>query len=952
MAKKEKTPAKAKPAKKAEAPVQEETPVVKQEPQTEVSPSAEKRPQKGKKPAKQHLSRKEKKALYKEQLALEKSLVAEGRIPPRAKYVPRGIMWRVLSVCLAFFLGILACIGGLVGGALWLGTKKSMKDLFGMINMDYSKYLSESYAELPLIDFAQSVAKLDFSSLKGISDVTPLLRSTLEKTNEQLGALGVRLDIDELIAQPFSSIGTYMQEHVVGEIVLGETLSLNANSDGLILELCYGAKGVDWTEGEDGAIVPVEGGKAPLKIKDLSSGESSLIDRITVEGALNVNATSSSAMRYLAYGTEGIHYVIEGEETERTVRMLENPHTHEVFPKKTLGDLTSSNDDLIKGAKISDLVAIDSSTTGILNAIRDWSISDLENSYRIERLRLSDILDIKEDTSRLMKAIADWRIGDLMSSEKMNTLSLGDVLTIDENSSRILQTLADAQLGELDTRVKTLRLSEILDEKDMDGNKLLKNLKSSTLDTLNDDVKKLSVRDVFGDEMYSFMKKEGDGPKSYLEALNKYDHTSSEADLRKPFAAYQFADGESFTEESYVGETPVTFAYFAYTGDVSAPELDLSKRYDESEVYTELATVQVDGDVPSTETVRHYYVLEEETIVPIVELCHVNYDEKKIDPPLASGLVTAEPGSDYPKLDTDSSHTPYTDGEHQYYYLEEHYKTPEHPEGEKRAIPLYLSSGGDVYFTYLGYERTETPPAEGEEGEPVVTESYPIVREDFEFRVTGYTKNGEPYLTLNEKGDAFILVSDKENPEAKTVTVHKGTVPPVEEEASPTEYEYVKTRVDVVARYYDEAGNRAHTENEVSSKFFLVNAEGEKTDELDRYLSGVWNLMFAEEHVGDGGTIESITDHAITPILEINSTITGMSNKISHTELWKLYFYGILGSDPYVDLTNVLNNNPAWEGGINVGSAEQEKRVKNLNECTVVECITLIQELTKILSGS
>ncbi len=907
---------------------------------------------KGKNSAKKHLTRKEKKALYKQQLATEKALVAEGRIPPRAKYVQRGAMWRVLSVCLAFLLGILACIGGFVGGVLWFGTKKSAKDLLGMFGMDYTKLISETYAEMPLIDFAQSVAKLDFSSMQGIADVTPMLRSTLEKTNEQLGAIGININVDEFIATPFATIGEYVRDNVVGEVVLGKTLSLNANSDGLMLEMCYGAKGVDWEEGEEGEIVPIEGGRTPLKIKDLSSGESSLIDRITVEGALGVNASSSEAMRYLAYGTEGIHYVIKEEEEEenvRTVQMLKNPHTNELFPKKTLGDLTSSNDDLIKGAKISDLVAIDPSTKGILNAIRDWTISDLENSYRIERLCLSDILDIKEDTSRLMKAISGWRIGDLMNANKMNTLTLGEVLTIDENSSLILKTLADAQLGELDSRVKTLRLTEILDEKEMDGNRLLKNLKSSTLDTLNDDVKKISVRDVFGDEMYSFMEiNEGDGPKSYLEALNAYDRTSSDGSKRKRLDeyAYTFKAGETYAEVPYMGSTPVSFAYFAYTDDVSAPTLDASRRYEEKDVYTEVVTVQ-EGDGPETHTEKRYYALEEHTVEPIIKLCHVNYDEKKLDPPLKDDrIVTANPG-DYKNLvPLDDTRTSYTIGGSQAYYLEDNFKTPDHPGGEKCMIPLYRD-GDNIYYIYVGYERTETviPSAEGEEGEDevVVTESYPIVREDFEFCVTGYTKDGVPYLTLNEAGDAFILVSEKDDPEAKTVTVYKGTGSSDVEGAEPTEYEYVKERVDVVAGYSEENGNTVYQPDEVTSKFFLVRDGEQENTELERYLGGVWSLMFIDETIRGDGKIESVEDRSTSSILDIHETITGMSDQISGTELWKLHLYGILSSDPFVDLSSVIEKHTDWEKGIPVGGGTT---VTNLNECTVVECIELIKQLT------
>ena len=62
-----------------------------------------------------------------EKLALEARLVREGKIYPRAHYMPRGRFRGILAVALAFFFGIILAFGGLIGAGVFLGTKTSLK---------------------------------------------------------------------------------------------------------------------------------------------------------------------------------------------------------------------------------------------------------------------------------------------------------------------------------------------------------------------------------------------------------------------------------------------------------------------------------------------------------------------------------------------------------------------------------------------------------------------------------------------------------------------------------------------------------------------------------------------------------------------------------------------------------------------------------------------------------
>lgn len=881
MAKKEKKQ-KAAPAAVAESPKAEE--------------KAKKKPKK--------LTRKEKKERYKEQLALEKKLVEEGRIPPRAKYAPRGVFWRMFAVCLSFFFGMFACLGGLVGGAVILGTLVPAKDALGLFGIDdYTQYLREDYGEGPIIDAVSDLIGADFSSLEGIDKVTPFLRNTLEDVNGELGVLGVDLNVDELIKQPFDGMGTYFQDNVVGNIVLGKTLGLSGSSEGLLLSLCYGSRGEDWHTDEEGNIVMNEG-KEPLRMKDLTEDSGGLFERITIENALNVTPSSNAAMLFLAYGTEGLHYkkVADENGTER-IEMLPNPYTGELFKKKTLSDLSGDGATPIESAKISDLISTEGAG-GILGAIGDWKISDLKNSYRIERLRLSQFLTVDENSSEIMQAISDWRIGDLTDKNKMNSLTLGEVLTIGEDAPPILKALKNTRLGDFSEKTDSLRLSDILGADDIANNKLLKNLAMSTLSTLADDVSQLSVKELFGDDLYSYLEIE-DG-KTFLDLAKAYDPKiapETEGYSPRPHA-HVFTDTQSVRSYRLFGGSgnELVFGYFAEENGALRP-------VDSADVYREKA-----------EEVT-YYAEKKVRLEPVYALRHVNYESGGLEE-LPEGAISAVTEG-YTVYEPDGATAePYCGeaGERLYYHIEDHLT----PNGaERAAFPLFSDDAG-IYCVYLKY----SPDGGANE--------YSVEREDFEASVCAYTRDGETAFRVDADGN----VTDLEGEPAKIYRT------PADDPDGA--YDYVTERVPVRPGWYDPAAAEVglHSEEETEQRFVLTE-NGEDTDVmLDRYLSGVWHLLFGEEVYDDAGELVRIDENTDRALFDMHQDLTGVSTKIQNTELWRLYLYGIIDSDPYVDLTTNRLVSMTYPDGLPVN--DKEKKVKNLNECTVTESITLVSLLLNL----
>lgn len=205
----------------------------------------------------------------------------------------------------------------------------------------------------------------------------------------------------------------------------------------------------------------------------LSDSMGAEMNGIYVKDVLDITPDSSALLRTLAYGEEGVDYRIEGDEFV----MIGNAEP------KTIADLTLGLDEL----KISSVVDIVTDEKAAENP-------DLTPSHP------------------LMQAIADWTLTDFSDSAKINSLTIGDVITIvtdeeetDDNpaSPKILQLLADVPLDEISGAIDGFTLGEILgEEATSDG--FLALLKNSTLESLSDDLKNLTVQQMFADNIYGY----------------------------------------------------------------------------------------------------------------------------------------------------------------------------------------------------------------------------------------------------------------------------------------------------------------------------------------------------------------------------------------------------------------------------------------------------------------
>ena len=767
-----------------------------------------------------------------------------------------------------------------------MGTRP-LKEGFKLFNLEYEKFLTEDAANKSVLDLSQTLSdfqKLD--SLGAVSSYTPLVDTLLDGLEQQLSALGVHVDKDELKATPFNQIGAYFSENVVQTLVLGEALALKPGDNALLITLCYGEEGVDYEietrqteEGEKQVFVMKEG-HSPMTVGGIKSNDmNTLLEKITLEAALNVTADSDAPIRYLAYGSEGVNYEIRTENGVKSVVMLTDPATNEPYKKKTIAALTAADADLLGGAKIRDLMTVGDDATGILAAVKDWTIGELSDPNRIERLKISQIIDT-DSANELGKKLASWRVGELTNGNKFDTLLLGDVISIDENSPVILRNLAEMPLGGCGDAVNTFRLSDILGESIAD-NKLLGKLQNSTLQTLSQDIERFTVADLFGEELYSYLRitTDTDGNRlTYAEIVKAYETGHADADGSKKDLNPVIISDQSEERKNIQ-------SYFVHGGDVVIRGV-FEKTDGGYILLGNNLNVYTDG--------ARKYVERNVVLTPVYAWSIVDYE---------TGGVRPLPAGDSVSNDNTGKTL----------------STPAGVSGES-----YLQDGKPLYYL------------SGDKYYPLFTDAYSVyyvneqnARIDLDFSIASYTTpDGLTLLPEGGKvtygGREYFIKTKKASGSQETGDYAAG-------------YDYITAQITVEEYFYrqtDASFTQAnlYAPEQVEERWRLDNGDGTYT-EVDRFLDGVWYLIFGgEKRDADGNLILdadgaiTVIDRTDTPLFETANSISSVTQTLNKMPLWMLYLHGVISANPYAELPG---------GG-------------NLNELTITGCIQYIANLTAI----
>lgn len=132
------------------------------------------------------------------------------------------------------------------------------------------------------------------------------------------------------------------------------------------------------------------------------------------------------------------------------------------------------------------------------------TIEDLTGS--LDGLTVGDMVNMGDDPHPLLEAISGWTMDDIGNPDKLDSLTLGDVLGVDTSEgstdAKILQALADVPIGEISAEIDNIALGDMV--KIGTDDTLLGSLRGSTLTSLADDLKALTVQQMFADDVYEY----------------------------------------------------------------------------------------------------------------------------------------------------------------------------------------------------------------------------------------------------------------------------------------------------------------------------------------------------------------------------------------------------------------------------------------------------------------
>ena len=335
-----------------------------------------------------------------------------------------------------------------------------------------SKTIGELLEEGTLDDAIYSLGLEDLMKNPDLDDA--LIRSLLYGPSYQYkyyGKTSPEPIVMNQVVYTLDTTGTALKVYDEGGTDISDTVVSSENVNSQVLKLTF-------TDGRTEYLKPVRGGYhaayltaecahnlvvryKPTTLSALKDDPSTLFNNIEVGTALGIenklNENPSRILLALSYGTRGVDYVIDNENTPNaTIRMLGNAK------KRTLKDLKERSDELIKEITIADAVNVTAQSHPVLIAL---AYGDSEN-YVVDGNTI-----IPNDYS-LMRTIDELNGNN--SEALINGISLADALAIKSDSQVIMRAIALGQKnvhytidneGTANAKIRMLPASYTLEEK-------------------------------------------------------------------------------------------------------------------------------------------------------------------------------------------------------------------------------------------------------------------------------------------------------------------------------------------------------------------------------------------------------------------------------------------------------------------------------------------------------
>lgn len=138
--------------------------------------------------------------------------------------------------------------------------------------------------------------------------------------------------------------------------------------------------------------------------------------------------------------------------------------------------------DLFMTLKLEEIIKVSSSTPQILVTLinKHYTINDLLTNNLYQDLTIKDVFDISDN--RLLEALKDKSLSDIEDEDTILSLKLGDILPTTVDGDTLIDKFADKTLSELSSLdIHTVKLTDIFSEEEIqnNNNKILKALVKS-----------------------------------------------------------------------------------------------------------------------------------------------------------------------------------------------------------------------------------------------------------------------------------------------------------------------------------------------------------------------------------------------------------------------------------------------------------------------------------------
>ncbi len=477
-------------------------------------------------------------------------------VKPKKERKKGGFFGKFVAWLLGFVIGILGAIGGVAFFGWYAYAKmpieKTTDKINGLLNtnIDYTQYIDKSYGEKTLSDLvgdtlsAVETVSAGEGTFNTLSAISPLVGKLVKGENGEGGlvntlaqyAITVDPDkvMDRILVKPEGTpdveenkeiyFGDYLKS-CVDEAPLGDVIkALGYESNDVVYTICYGTEGVDYALDENGEVQMLNGA-TKLTVKEfLSDDLNEQIKQLPIDSFITISFPDDAVMCMLAYGAEYRYektldengnvvmtqvfyeytyneesqFVLMDDEgndvTANIVSGADNPqngivltHTYtqnEQEISETRYLLYNETEDkyyAFEDAEYTKPVKFQKNTIGMLSDGSD----DL-----IDKMYIKDLLNVDETDERVMIALCYGK-----ETEDWQYDENGKIQMLNGAKPRTVKELKEGNL------INELTLKDLLGD-DVENNQILSNLSDSTVETLAEDMEKLTFKDVFADKIY------------------------------------------------------------------------------------------------------------------------------------------------------------------------------------------------------------------------------------------------------------------------------------------------------------------------------------------------------------------------------------------------------------------------------------------------------------------